>query len=83
MLAKIDAEVMLSVTRWSITRDHILKIKWTELRIKLFIQKLVNLLNCQPEKAVEIWPLSILRTKINIFLNNDIKRYGVIIGKWR
>lgn len=83
MLAKIDAEVMLSVTRWSITRDHILKIKWTELRIKLFIQKSVNLLNCQPEKAVEIWPLSILRTKINIFLNNDIKRYGVIIGKWR
>jgi len=49
----------------------------TEMEKKLFTQRLVNLWNSLPQKAVESKSLNIFKEKIDLFLDfNGFKRYG-------
>ena len=54
----------------------------TEMR-NLFSQKMVNLWNSLPQKAVEARSLSIFNTEIDRFLiNKGIRGYGEKAGEW-
>ena len=69
------------------TRGYSLKIRGsrfrTELRRNFFTQRVVNLWNSLPSKAVEAISLDVFKARIDKFLNSKgIKGYGEQTGKW-
>ena len=54
-----------------------------EMRRNFFSQRVVNLWNSLPEKAVEARSLSVFKTEIDRFLiNMGIRGYGEKAGEW-
>ena len=69
------------------TRGHSLRILGrpfgTEMRRNLFTQRVVNLCNSPPHKAVEIKSTNIFNKEIDRFLNSKVvKVYGESAGVW-
>ena len=69
------------------TRGHNLRLKGrsfkTEMRRNFFSQRVVNLRNSLPQKAVETRSLSVFKTEIGRFLmNKGIRGYGEKAGEW-
>ena len=69
------------------TRGHNLRLKGqsfkTEMRRNFFSQRVVNLWNSLPQKAVETRSLSVFKTEIDMFLiNKGIRGYGEKAGEW-
>ena len=53
------------------------------MRRNFFSQRVVNLWNSLPQKAVEARSLSVFKTEINRFLiNKGIRGYGEKVGEW-
>jgi len=69
------------------THGHNLRVKGrsfkTEMRMYFFSQRVVNLWNSLPQRAVEARSLSVFKTEIDRFLiNKGIKGYGEKAGEW-
>ena len=69
------------------TRRHNLRLKGrsfkTEMRRNFFSQRVVNLWNSLPQKAVEARSLSAFKRELDRFLiGKGIKGYGEKAGKW-
>ena len=68
------------------TRGHNLRVKgrsFKTMRRNFFSQRVANLWNSLPQRAVEARSLSIFKTEIDRFLiNKGIKGYGEKAGEW-
>ena len=86
-LDRVEAARLFPLTTETRTRGHSLKIRGnqfrTELRRNNFSQRVVNLWNSLPNKAVEATSLNVFKSQIDRFLTNKgIKGYGERAGKW-
>ena len=86
-LDRMEVERMFPLVGKTRTRGHNLRLKGrsfkTEMRRNFFSQRVVNLWNSLPQKAVEARSLSVFKTEIDRFLiNKGIRCYGEKAGEW-
>ena len=84
-LDRLDAGKMFPMLGESRTRGHSLRIRGrpfrTEMRKNFFTQRVVNLWNSLPQKAVEANSLDVFKRELDIALRaNGIKGYGEKAG---
>ena len=84
----MDVERMFPLVGKTRTRGHNLRLKEqsfkTEMRRNFFSQRVVNLWNSLPQKAVEARSLSAFKTEIDAFLiDKGIRGYKEKAGGWR
>ena len=83
----MDVERMFPLIGKTRTRGHNLRLKGrsfkTEIRRNFFSQRVVNLWNSLPQKAVEARSLTVFQTEIDRFLiNKEIWGCGKKAGEW-
>ena len=80
----MDMEGVFPLVGKTRTRGHNLRLKGrsfiSEMRRNFFSQRVVNLWNSLPQKAVEARSLSVFNTEIDRFLiNKGIRGYGEMV----
>ena len=83
----MDVERMFPLVGETRTRGHNLRVKGrsfkTERRRNFFSQRVVNLWNSLPQRAVEARSLCVFKTEIGkLLINKGIKGYGEKAGEW-
>jgi len=86
-LDRVDGERMFPLVGETTIRGHTLRVKGlsfkTEMRRNLFSQRVVNLWNSLPQRAVEAESLSIIKTEVDsLLINKGITVYGEKAGQW-
>ena len=86
-LDRVDMKRMFPRVGKTRTKGHNLRLKGrsfkTEMRRNFFSQRMVNLWNSLPQRAVEVRSLGVFKTEIDKFLiNKGIRGYGEKTGEW-
>ena len=84
-LDTVDVEKMFLLVGETRIQGHSFRVKGfrTKMRRNFFSQRVVNLWNSLPQKAVEAKSLSVFKTEIDKFLfGKAIKGYREKVGEW-